>query len=247
MENKVLALVEGREIKESDLKLLVKNLGQNAAYFQGEEGRKKLIEELVMHELMYLDAVERNLESEEEFLEVFKEMKRSMLQQYNLRKMFNSITLSDEELKDFYEENKKLYNLPEMVEASHILVETEEKADMVLEELRGGLSFEDAAMKYSSCPSNQSGGALGQFGKGRMVKEFEDAVFSMEVGEISSPVKTQFGYHIIKLTDHTPARTADFEEVYQEVKDNYFAIKQEDVYRNKKAELTKKYDVVIFE
>jgi peptidyl-prolyl cis-trans isomerase C len=160
MENKVLALVEGREIKESDLKLLVKNLGQNAAYFQGEEGRKKLIEELVMHELMYLDAVERNLESEEEFLEVFKEMKRSMLQQYNLRKMFNSITLSDEELKDFYEENKKLYNLPEMVEASHILVETEEKADMVLEELRGGLSFEDAAMKYSSCPSNQSGGAL---------------------------------------------------------------------------------------
>jgi peptidyl-prolyl cis-trans isomerase C len=122
MENKVLALVEGREIKESDLKLLVKNLGQNAAYFQGEEGRKKLIEELVMHELMYLDAVERNLESEEEFLEVFKEMKRSMLQQYNLRKMFNSITLSDEELKDFYEENKKLYNLPEMVEASHILV-----------------------------------------------------------------------------------------------------------------------------
>jgi peptidyl-prolyl cis-trans isomerase C len=80
-----------------------------------------------------------------------------------------------------------------------------------------------------------------------MVKEFEDAVFSMEVGEISSPVKTQFGYHIIKLTDHTPARTADFEEVYQEVKDNYFAIKQEDVYRNKKAELTKKYDVVIFE
>jgi hypothetical protein len=102
MENKVLALVEGREIKESDLKLLVKNLGQNAAYFQGEEGRKKLIEELVMHELMYLDAVERNLESEEEFLEVFKEMKRSMLQQYNLRKMFNSITLSDEELKDFY-------------------------------------------------------------------------------------------------------------------------------------------------
>ena len=66
MENKVLALVEGREIKESDLKLLVKNLGQNAAYFQGKK-EEKLIEELVMHELMYLDAVERNLESEEEF------------------------------------------------------------------------------------------------------------------------------------------------------------------------------------
>ena len=247
MENKVLAKVEGREIKESDLNLLVKNLGQNAAYFQGEEGRKKLIEELVMHELMYLDAVERNLENDWEFLEVFNEMKRSMLQQYNLRKMFNSITLTDEELKDFYEENKNLYYLPEMVKASHILTDTEEKANEVLEEIAGGMSFEDAAMKYSVCPSKQVGGALGQFGRGQMVKEFEDAVFSMEVGQISHPVKTQFGYHIIKLTDHTPPGIADFEEVYQEVKDNYFAIKQEKVYKNKKDELTKKYDVVIFE
>ncbi|NLK63620.1 MAG: peptidylprolyl isomerase [Tissierellia bacterium] len=247
MENKVLAIVEGREIKESDLNLLVKNLGQNAAYFQGEEGRKKLIDELVMHELMYADALEKDLESEEEFIQVFNDMKRSMLQQYNLRKMFNSITLTDEELKDFYEINKNLYNLPEMVKASHILIDTEEKANEVLEDLAGGLSFEDAAMKYSSCPSKQSGGALGQFGKGQMVKEFEDAVFSMKVGEISPPVKTQFGYHIIKLTEHTPAKIADFEEVYQEVKENCFAIKQENVYKNKKDELTKKYDVVIFE
>ena len=81
MENKVLAIVDGRKIKESDLNILIKNLGQNAAYFQGEEGRKKLIDELVMHELMYLDAVEKNLESEEGFIEVFNDMKRSMLQQ----------------------------------------------------------------------------------------------------------------------------------------------------------------------
>ena len=110
MENKVLAIVDGREIKESDLNILIKNLGQNSAYFQGEAGRKKLIDELVMHELMYSDAVEKNLESEEEFIEVFKDMKRSMLQQYNLRKMFNSITITEDELKDFYEKNKNLYN-----------------------------------------------------------------------------------------------------------------------------------------
>ena len=247
MENKVLAIVDGRKIKESDLNILIKNLGQNAAYFQGEEGRKKLIDELVMHELMYLDAVEKNLESEEGFIEVFNDMKRSMLQQYNLRKMFNSITLSDDELKDFYEKNKNLYNRQEMVKASHILVDTEEKANEILEDLTDGLSFEEAANKYSSCPSKQNGGALGQFGKGQMVKEFEDAVFSMNAGEISTPVKTQFGYHIIKLTEHTPAKYADFEEAYQEVKDNYFAVKQENLYKAKKEELTKKYDVVIFE
>ena len=134
-----------------------------------------------------------------------------------------------------------------MVKASHILVDTEEKANEILEDLTDGLSFEEAANKYSSCPSKQNGGALGQFGKGQMVKEFEDAVFSMNLGEISAPVKTQFGYHIIKLTEHTPAKSADFEEAYQEVKENYFAVKQENLYKSKKEELTKKYDVVIFE
>lgn len=247
MENKVLAIVDGREIKESDLNILIKNLGQNSAYFQGETGRKKLIDELVMHELMYSDAVEKNLESEEEFIEVFNDMKRSMLQQYNLRKMFNSITITEDELKDFYEKNKNLYNRQEMVKASHILVDTEEKANEILEDITDGLSFEDAAAKYSSCPSKQSGGELGQFGRGQMVKEFEDAVFSMNVGELSAPVKTQFGYHIIKLTEHSPAKSAGYEEAYQEVKENYFAVKQENLYKAKKEELSKKYDVVIFE
>ncbi len=247
MENKVLAIVDGREVKESDLNNLMRNLGQNAAYFQGEDGRKKLIDELVMHELMYSDALDNNLENEEEFKEVFENMKKSMLQQYNLRKMFNKITLSEDEIKDFYEKNKYMYKRPEMVKASHILVDTEEKANEILEDITDGLSFEDAAKEFSSCPSKQEGGALGQFGKGQMVKEFEDAVFSMRAGEISLPVKTQFGYHLIKLTDHMPAKNAELEDVYQEVKDNCFAVKQENVYKNRKEELTKKYDAVILE
>ncbi|NLJ57880.1 MAG: peptidylprolyl isomerase [Tissierellia bacterium] len=247
MNNKVLALVDGREVKESDLNNLMQSLGQNVAYFQGPEGRTKLIDELVMHELMYSEAVENNLENDEEFIEVFNKMKKSMLQQYSLRKMFNSIVVTDEELKDFYEKNKNKFNKQEMASASHILVETEEKANEIIKEIEEGLSFEDAAAKYSSCPSNQSGGALGQFGKGQMVKEFEDAVFSMKVGDISSPVETQFGHHIIKLTEHRPAKIADFEEAYQEVKNNYLAVKQEEVYLEKKEQLNKKYQVEIFE
>ena len=247
MENNVLDIVDGIEVKESDLNNLMRNLGQNASYFQGVDGRTKLIDELIMHELMYSDALENNIENEEEFIEVFNDMKKSMLQQYNLRKMFNQIILSEDEVKDFYEKNKYMYKRPEMVQASHILVDTEEKANEILEDITDGLSFEDAAKQYSSCPSKQEGGALGQFGKGQMVKEFEDAVFAMHVGQISPPVKTQFGYHLIKLTEHMPERNSDFEEVYQEVKDSCFAIKQENVYKNRKEELSKKYDVVIFE
>lgn len=245
MENKTIAIVNGNEIKESDLQALMKNLGQNAAYFQGPEGRKKLVDELIMHELMYSDALEKGLENDEEFIEVMENMKKSMLQQYNLRKMFNQITLSDEELKEYYEKHRDTYVTQEMVKASHILVDSEEKATEILEDITDGLSFEDAAKEFSSCPSKEAGGALGQFGKGQMVSEFEDAVFAMQVGEISGPVKTQFGYHLIKLTERIPERNSSFEEVVQEVKDSCFMQKQEKVYNDKKSELSKKYKVEI--
>lgn len=246
MENKILAKVDGREVRESDLSVLMKNLGQNAQYFQGADGRKKLLDELVMHELMYSDAIERSLDKDEEFLAVMENMKKSMLQQYSLRKMFNNITVSDEEINNYYELHKNEFITDEMVSASHVLVDTEEKANEVLEDITDGLSFEDAATQYSSCPSKQAGGALGQFGRGQMVQEFEDAAFSMQVGEISAPVKTQFGYHIIKVTEHIPERHATLEEVYQEVKDACFIIKQEKVYTDTKEELSKKYNVEVY-
>lgn len=247
MENKVLARVNGREITEYDLNALMKNLGQNAAYFQGPDGRKKLIEELVMQELLYSEAVEKELYNEEEFLTVMENMKRSMLQQYALRKLFNEVTVSEEEIKNYYEKNKARFVTEEMVKASHILVETEDKANEILEDITDGLSFEDAAAQFSSCPSKQAGGALGQFGRGQMVQEFEDAVFNMQVGEISAPVKTQFGYHIIKLTEHTPKRNASLEEVYQEVSNSYLMEKQEQVYMEKKSELSNIYSTEVYE
>jgi peptidyl-prolyl cis-trans isomerase C len=245
MENKILAKVDGREVRESDLNALMKNLGQNAQYFQGADGRKKLVDELVMHELMYSDAVERGLDNDEEFLAVIENMKKSMLQQYSLRKMFNEITVSDEEIKDYYEKHKDTFITEDMVKASHILVDSEEKAYEILEDITDGMSFEEAASQHSSCPSKQAGGALGEFGRGQMVQEFEDVAFSMQKGEISAPIKTQFGYHIIKVTDHTPKRNASLEEVYQDIKDSCFMEKQEKVYADKKAELSNKYGVEV--
>jgi peptidyl-prolyl cis-trans isomerase C len=87
------------------------------------------------------------------------------------------------------------------VNASHILVKTEQEANVILFDLQQGKSFEDIAKSRSLCPSGKSGGNLGWFGKGQMVREFEQAAFSMKKGEVSKPVKTQFGWHIIKLVD----------------------------------------------
>lgn len=87
------------------------------------------------------------------------------------------------------------------VRASHILVKTEDEARSLLEEIRAGKSFAEAAEEVSLCPSGQNGGDLGFFGRGMMVKPFEDAAFSMEnIGEVSEPVQTQFGWHLIQLT-----------------------------------------------
>lgn len=87
------------------------------------------------------------------------------------------------------------------VKASHLLVATEEEAKKLKEEIENGKSFADVAAEVSMCPSGANGGDLGYFGKGQMVKEFEDAAFSMNVGEISEPIQTQFGWHLVYLTD----------------------------------------------
>ena len=87
------------------------------------------------------------------------------------------------------------------VRASHILVKTESDAKLMRSYVEKGLPLEDVAAGFSQCPSKHNGGDLGYFRRGKMVKEFENAAFSMEKGEISEPVKTQFGCHIIKVTD----------------------------------------------
>ena len=89
------------------------------------------------------------------------------------------------------------------IRASHILVETYEEASMLKGELDNGADFAELAAKYSKCPSGASGGDLRYFGKGMMVKPFEDAAFALKKGEISRPVQTQFGWHLIYLTDIT--------------------------------------------
>lgn len=89
----------------------------------------------------------------------------------------------------------------EKVRAEHILVQTEAQAIVLESKIKNGEDFESLAKQYSMCPSGQRGGDLGYFGRGQMVPEFENAAFKMAIGEVSEPVKTQFGWHIIKVLD----------------------------------------------
>ena len=87
------------------------------------------------------------------------------------------------------------------VNASHILVDSKEEADMIKAKIDGGASFATMAKQYSKCPSGQGGGSLGYFERGQMVRPFETAAFELPVGKVSAPVKTQFGWHLIKVYD----------------------------------------------
>lgn len=87
--------------------------------------------------------------------------------------------------------------------ARHILVETQERCEELKTQLESGADFADVAKQHSSCPSGQQGGSLGEFSPGQMVPEFDSVVFSEEIGKIHGPIQTQFGYHLIEITDRS--------------------------------------------
>lgn len=246
MDNKVLAVVNDKEITEQDIDALLKNLNpQYQAQFQSEEGRRQLLTELINKELLYFDALDKGLDQEEAFLAQLEEIKSNFIKQYAMNKMLSDINVTEKEVKEYYEANKAKFKAPEKVKASHILIASEEQAEEVVEELNNGLDFAEAAKKYSKCPSKDKGGDLGFFMKGQMVPEFEKAAFNMEIGEISEPVKTQFGYHIIKVEDKQEEAEQEFEQVKDKITQQLLAQKQQKIYQEKVEELKGKYEVEI--
>lgn len=184
--------------------------------------------------------------------------KLSLLIQKSQEKFYSEEKVSDSEMKKYYDEHIDEYKKDE-VEASHILIKTtddqnkplpeaeqkkaKEKAEKVLKEVKAGGDFAELAKKYSQDPgSAEQGGSLGTFGKGMMVKEFEDAAFGMEPGQVSNLVKTDFGYHIIKVTDRIK-ETTSFDEAKEGIKEEILKNK----YGEKIAELQKKAKIEKFD
>jgi peptidyl-prolyl cis-trans isomerase C len=137
-------------------------------------------------------------------------------------KVEKGLSVSDEELRSFYQENRSVFQQPEKVRARHILVKVDpqtdkEKArktiDAARDRLVKGEDFAAVAREVSEGPSAPQGGDLGFFGRGQMVEPFEKAAFSLETGEISPVVETQFGYHVLQVTDHEPEKTLAYDEV----------------------------------
>ena len=245
MENKILATVNGSPITEAEVTAFLRGMGQNGQAYNNPEGRKAILNELVAQKLLLLDAQKNLLEAEPAFKEQLKKAKESLLANYALEKVIAAVRITDKEIEDYYNENADKFVSPATVNASHILVDTEALAKEILAKIeKGEISFEDAAKEYSSCPSKENGGSLGDFGKGQMVPEFDSAVFAMEVGEITKePVQTQFGYHLIRLNSKNEGQTMPLDSIKERLGQQLLGQKQQKAYESRVNQLKILYPV----
>ena len=244
MNNNVLATVGNLEITKEQMIQLIRSLPQQQAMdVSSVEGRKRLLQEMIAGELLYLDAKAKGYDNEAEYIKMVEVAAHGLLQRYAMQKALSDINVTTEEAKNYYESDKNELLGKNEVEARHILVTSEEEADKVYEEIQAGLDFSEAAKKYSTCPSKESGGALGAFSRGMMVPEFEEAAFTLALNTVSQPVKTQFGYHLIIVDKKSNAAQKSFEEVEAQIKQRLLMAMQEKAYFDKVDALKDLYPV----
>lgn len=245
MENKVLATVAGKEIKESDLQNVISRYPEDKrAYFSTEEAKKQLLEQIVSFELINILGKELKIDDTEEYRENVKQAEKDILTQLTLNKLLLEVTVTDEDALNYYNSNKAQFTQAPTVSAKHILVDTKELCEQIKSEIDSNkLTFEEAALKYSTCPSKEEGGNLGAFGRGMMVPEFEEAAFSLDLNVVSEPVQTQFGYHLVKVEQRNDGVEMKFEDVKSQIVNKLLQEAQQRKYLDVVKELEKKHGV----
>lgn len=212
-----LAKVGTVKITQADLERDIKNLPEFAQQlFEGPAGKEKFLEEMIKKELLYQEAAKRGLDKDPEFLRKLEEFKKlTLIGQLLEKEIETKAKVTEQDVKAYYEKHKNELSAVSQIRASHILVKTEAEAKKILEKVKKGEDFAAIAKKSSIDPgSAQNGGDIGYFSSGQMVPEFEAAAAKLKQGEVSNePVKTKFGYHIIKVTDRKKGAPVEFEKV----------------------------------
>ena len=244
-----LAKVGTIKITQADLERDIKNLPEFAQkLFEGAAGKEKFLDEMIKKELLYQEAAKRGLDKDPEYVRKLEEFKKLTLIGQLLEKEIEAkAKVTEQDVKDYYEKHKEELAAVSQIKASHILVKTEADANKILGRLKKGEDFAALAKKNSIDPgSAQNGGDLGYFSSGQMVPEFEAAAAKLKQGEVSSePVKTKFGYHIIKVTDRKKGKPIEFEKIKNVLFQRISAEKQKEFFDSYIENLRKTYKVEI--
>lgn len=233
------------EIDEAAIdRLIAQYPAQHQPYLMSEEGRNGIRDQKTAYMVLARSAKEKGKDTEENCLAAVNEFTDQMYAQQMIQDLFDSIVITDEDAKKMYEVSISSFRTKEAVNAKHILVDSLEKAQEIRAQiLSGEITFEDAAKANSTCPSKEDGGDLGYFEHGQMVAEFDEAAFAAEVGQVTEPVQTQFGYHLIKVVDKKEAGEKAFEEVKDQIVQSMTEQRKSEVYFAKVEELKEKYGV----
>jgi peptidyl-prolyl cis-trans isomerase C len=215
-EDKVLAKVNGSEIRQSDVALAEEELGPSLAQMDPATKDENVLSFLIDMKIVAKAAEDKKVQDNEDFKKRLAFTRNRLLMDSLLASEGKSAT-TDEAMKKVYEDASKQISGEEEVHARHILVETEDEAKAVADELKKGADFAELAKKKSKDPGASDGGDLGFFTKDQMVPEFSQAAFALEPGKMSDPVKSQFGWHIIKVEEKRKRKAPDFEQVKTQI------------------------------
>ncbi|MGZ5914917.1 MAG: peptidylprolyl isomerase [Hyphomicrobium sp.] len=224
----VVATVNGQPITESDLRFAENELGGEIANLPPEVKRRALAEYLIDNELFAKAAEEAKIAATPEYEQQMRYLKRRVLRELYFDKTLKG-KIGEDEAKKIYTEKIAQLKPEEEIEARHILVDSEEKAKELHAKIVAGADFAQLAKENSTdTGSKDQGGVLGYFGHGQMVPEFEAAAFKLEKGQVSEPVHTNFGWHIIKVDDRRKKEPPSFAAVKDTILNSLVVRKAQD-------------------
>jgi peptidyl-prolyl cis-trans isomerase C len=212
----VVARVNGVDIKQSDLALAEEDVGADMQAAPAEARREHLISYLADVIMVTQAAEKKKLADNPEFKRRLAFLRNKLLMGFELQDEAKA-AMTEDALKQTYNDAVKSMGGQEEVRARHILVEKEDEANAIAEQLKGGADFATLAKEKSKDPGATDGGDLGYFTKDQMVPEFADVAFKMYPGQLSNPVKSQFGWHIIKVEDKRTKQPPEFEKVKDQI------------------------------
>ncbi|MHC2994344.1 MAG: peptidylprolyl isomerase [Candidatus Atribacteria bacterium] len=241
----ILASFDGQTITLGEFTQLWEEIPEE---YKLQLDKSKVLDQMISEKLLIQEAKNKGLEEDKDVLEQIKKITEQILVQTLIeREILDKVKVSDEEIAEYYEENKNDFIEKEQVHLFNILVETEEEAQDILEQLKAGGDFSEIAKEKSIGPSAAQGGDLGYLTKGTIVSEIEDVIFALEVGEISDVIQTEFGFHILKLLDKKPEIIKPIEEVKEDIVQTLLPIKQKEAFENLLEELKSKSEIEINE
>lgn len=244
-DEQVIAVVSSQPITMKDFNA---RLAKLPPYYRSvvEKNKKLYLDDMIIEKLFYEEALRTGVARDKEVADLINEAKRKIvISKYIQNAVDSNIKVTELELKEFYNSNKDDFKTPPLWRASHILVPTEEDAKKIMEELSKGANFEDLAKRYSIDATATRGGDVGFFRMGQLIPDFEKVALKLEKGQTSGIVHTQFGYHIIKLTDKREPVAESYDKVRAALEAEIRKRKRDGTVNKLIKDLKSRYNVIV--